>query len=213
MSAKSYSMQLILKSQNPTLNSSCRNLRASKKKTLACPWRIICIINLGKDFVSHGSYLYLTFPGTWFLTFINMFCYHGYILIVIIVPMIFLWRKHQGKNLNGLESMHVIANLKNLYMVFPHKQQFCMSFETNKKRWKMYIYLRVCIMKLNELSELSLSWNVSCILKQLAFEQLWTVCVDILPPFHLQWQLSSFTQKRERWNSIMHCFSPSKVLV
>jgi hypothetical protein len=48
-------------------------------------------------------------------------------------PMIFLWRKVQGKKLNGPESMHIIANLKISPGFSLHKEHFYMLFETNMK--------------------------------------------------------------------------------
>jgi hypothetical protein len=140
--------QIIFKATYFQMPKSYIKLQLQKrmgKKILVCPWTIICIIILGTDFIINGSYLHLTFPGTCFFTFINMFRYHGYILTVITVPMILLRRKDQGKKLNGLESMHVIANLKISTGFSLHKEHFCMPFETNKKAWTMYIYLCVCM--------------------------------------------------------------------
>lgn len=76
---------------------------------------------------------------------------------------------HIEKRLKGLGNMHVIAKLKIspgfslhiLYAIWMKQGGICVC---------------LCIMELNLLSDLR-SWNVSCMLKQLAFEHRYGQCV------------------------------------
>jgi hypothetical protein len=83
--------QIIFKatySQKPKSYTKLQLHKPNSNKKLVCPWRTICIIISGTDFVIHGSYLHLTISGTCFYDF------HKHVLL----PWLHTYNRHGPNN-------------------------------------------------------------------------------------------------------------------